>query len=347
MGPIELTRSHGYCRGCSEPGFPADGLLGLDGRLTAAASRMACLAGVHDPFRKAERLLGELCGWSADAETIRRLCHRQAKAARKQRLKRRGLPEAFAKAKGDQELHIDAGKVNTPDGWRDVKVAVFAKRERAEPATSTDYEQRDLPAPEVRSVLAEVEGVGTFGPRCLTEATRLGVVVLAGLSVLGDGAEWIWSLATEQFAGASQVLDVYHAVEHLADAGRQAFGSSPGLPSWLSDARRLLVGDGYAGAVEALARPLEDEETRRRLDEAQGKAVNYLCGHRDRLGYAVRLQRGQVIGSGLVEGTIKQRVNVRMKRSGARWLPEHVGPFVELMAMADTVEWGEHWAMAL
>ena len=51
-----------------------------------------------------------------------------------------------------------------------------------------------------------------------------------------------------------------------------------------------------------------------------------------------------MIGSGLVEGTIKQRVNVRMKRSGARWLPEHVGPFVEMLAMADGPEWSEFWA---
>jgi hypothetical protein len=244
-------------------------------------------------------------------------------------------------------LHIDAGKVNTPDGWRDVKVAVFAKRGRAEPATSADYEQRDLPAPLVRSVLAEVEGAESFGPRCRAEAERLGVMVLVGLTVLGDGAEWIWNLATEQFAGATQVLDIYHGVEHLAGAGRQALGTGPELAGWLDDARRSLVGDGYHGVVEALARPLGDEETRRRLDEAAAEALNYFCGHQQRLGYAARLLRGQAIGSGLVEGTIKERVNVRMKRSGARWLPEHVGPFVELMAMADTPEWGEYWVFAL
>jgi hypothetical protein len=305
---------------------------------------MACLAGVHDPFRKAERLLGELAGWSCDAETIRRLCHHEAKAARQQRGNREGLPEAFAKAQGDQELHVDAGKVNTPDGWRDVKVAVFACRDRGEPATSADCEQRDLPAPLVRSVLAEVEGVETFGPRCLTEAGRLGVTVVAALTVLGDGAEWIWALAREHFAGAAQVLDVYHACEHLADVGRRTFGEGPGLDGWLEEARRSLVGDGYCGVVEALARPLQDEAARRRLDEAAAEALNYFCGHQDRLGYAARLVRGQVIGSGLVEGTIKQRVSVRMKRTGARWLAEHVGPFVELMAMADSVEWSEYWA---
>ena len=48
----------------------------------------------------------------------------------------------------------------------------------------------------------------------------------------------------------------------------------------------------------------------------------------------------------VLTAAIKQRVNVRMKRSGARWLAKHVGPFVELMAMADTPEWSEFWALA-
>jgi hypothetical protein len=53
-----------------------------------------------------------------------------------------------------------------------------------------------------------------------------------------------------------------------------------------------------------------------------------------------------VIGSGLVEGTIKQRVQLRMKRANARWLPEHVGPFVELLSLLDSPEWSEHLATA-
>ena len=77
---------------------------------------------------------------------------------------------------------------------------------------------------------------------------------------------------------------------------------------------------------------------------AAAEVLNYFCGHQSRLGDAARLRREQVIGSGLVEGTIKQRVNLRMKRSGSRWLPEQVGPFVELLAMADGPEWSESWA---
>ena len=304
---------------------------------------MVCRAGLGDPFRKAEDLLRELAGWSVDAETVRRHTHAEASGAARGRPGRTGLPAAFAAATGDAELHIDAGKVNTPEGWRDVKVAVLAVRGRGTPATCEDYEQRDLPAPSVRSVVAGVEEVGAFEVRCRAEATRLGLTDPSRLSVLGDGAEWVWGVASRQFGGAAQVLDVYHAVEHLAAAGRAALGEGEAFTGWLGAARRSVVGDGYCGACEALCRPLSDPAASERLMAVAGSELNYFAGHRDRMGYVARLRRGQAIGSGLVEGTIKERVNLRLKRTGARWRAERVGPFVELLALTDTVEWDQHW----
>jgi hypothetical protein len=344
IGPIRLDRWHGRCPRCRQVGFAADGLLGIGGWLTARARRMACLAGLHDPFRKAEQLLAELAGWSIAAETLRRRGHAEAAAAARGRAERTALPEAFAAAPPERELHIDAGKVNTPEGWRDVKVAVFAGREVAPAASAADYEQRELPAPAVRSVVAAVAPAEAFGERCLAEAQRLGLTQEQRLSVLGDGAEWIWNLAEQRFAGAAQVLDVYHAVEHLAAVGRQALGEGEALGPWLEAARRQLLGDGYAGVCAVLGRPPDEPAAAERLAAAAGSALNYFCGHRERLGYALRLRRGQVIGSGLVEGTIKEQVNLRLKRTGARWQAARVGPFVELLALSDSPEWNEYWA---
>ncbi len=76
---------------------------------------------------------------------------------------------------------------------------------------------------------------------------------------------------------------------------------------------------------------------------ALGSLLNYFTGHRHRLNYALRLRRGQSIGSGLVEGSIKQPLNRRLKQTGARWQVRHVGPFVELCALADSAEWDGYW----
>jgi hypothetical protein len=345
VGAIDVGRSHGYCHLCRQPQFAADQLLGIAGWLSARARALADRVGVCEPFRQAETLLLDLAGWKIDAETIRRYCHQDAAAARASRSQRQVLPERFAQARGERELHIDAGKVNTPEGWRDVKVAVFACRERAQPATTRDYEQRDLPKPSVRSVIAAIEEAQQFGRRCTAEAKRLGVQA-AGLSTLGDGAEWVWNLVEEHFPDASQLLDVYHGCEKLAKAGRAALGEGEALQHWLDGARGQLLGDGYVGVSEVLATLSADAAVAARLGATAGEVLNYFCGHQGRLGYALRLRRGQAIGSGLVEGTIKQRVNLRMKRAAARWRPEHVGPFVELLCLADSPEWQEYLTMA-
>ena len=124
-----MDRRYFTCPACGQGDFGGDRVLGLEGYLTAAALCMACLAGVRQSFARGEALLAELAGWDLDDETIRRLCHAEAARAAAGR-EERATAEAFADAPGDWELQIDAGKVNTQEGWRDVKAAVYARRER-------------------------------------------------------------------------------------------------------------------------------------------------------------------------------------------------------------------------
>ncbi len=137
VGKIPLVRGYRVCRGCDDAGFPADAVLGLGGSVTRRASRLICHVGASDSFERGERTLRELMGWSVDAETVRRLCHAEAAKCRENEAERREVAEKFGKAVGDREVQIDAGKVNTDTGWRDVKVGIFAKRP-AGAATTTD-----------------------------------------------------------------------------------------------------------------------------------------------------------------------------------------------------------------
>ncbi len=341
MGPLVVERAYFACPACGQGDFGADRVLGLDGYLTPGARRMACLAGVRESFTRAEGLLAELAGWNLDEETIRRLCHTEATRAAVGRAERAGAA-GFAAAPGDREVQIDAGKVNTQGGWRDVKVAVFACRERAAPATAAGWDQRDLPAPAVRSVVAAVEEAQAFGDRCTAEAERLGLMDPATLSVLGDGAEWIWNLAERVFPGATGCLDVYHGVEHVANAARRVLGEGAEAQAQAERGRTRLLQDGYWGVAEWIGE-LSGQFPAGGDGAALGEALNYFCGHQDRLPYALRLRRGQSIGSGLVEGSIKQLLNRRLKQTGARWKVAHVGPFVELGALANSPEWDAFW----
>jgi hypothetical protein len=347
VGPVTLRRTYFACAICGQGDFGADRILGVDGYVTAAACRMACLLGVQQSFAKAERALDEVAGWELDDNTIRQLCHATAQQASNRRADR-GSAAAFAHAKAaasspvDTELQLDAGKVNTLEGWRDVKVAVFACRERGLPTTVAEWDERDLPAPAVRSVVAAVEEASVFGVRCAQEAARLELQP-AALSVRGDGAEWVWNLRERHFSGSDQLLDYWHGAEHLSAAAQAVCDAASGAADRQTNRGKVrLLEDGYWGVTEWVGE-LTGTAALGGDGAALGGVLNYFAGHQDRLNYALHLRRGQSLGSGLVEGTIKQLLNKRVKQTGARWKVEHVGPFVEFGALATGPEWQAFW----
>lgn len=343
LGRVRLTRA--YATGPDGGSFAADATLGVDGYLTTQARRLATLAGVQRSFAKAQQLLAEMCGWELDDETIRQVTHAAAKQAQSQRGER-GDAMRFAQASGTIEVPIDAGKVNTLDGWKDVKIGLICKREAGEAATPAEWDDRELPAPTIRTVVAAIEDSDQFAQRMRTEADRLNATVADAVTVLGDGAEWIWNLAADVFPQAQGVLDVYHALEHIGDAVKAVWGDGTDAAHTQRElGRQAVLAHGKAGVERWLAEAFTLVPTGVCADPLLDLA-GYLAKHPTRLNYAERLAAGQSIGSGQVEGAVKQLLNLRLKRTGARWSVPHVGPLVELIALCDTPEWQTFWMAA-
>jgi hypothetical protein len=344
LGPVQLKRQYTW-RAEHGGRFPADHALGIDGFLTQGATRLLVLAGVEHSFARAQQVVGEFCGWQVDDEVIRQVTHNEAKRAAATRPHRCDR-QRFADAKGEVEVLIDAGKVNTRDGWRDVKIGLFCKRELGASATPQEWDQRELPAVTVRTVSAAIEGCDEFGSRLRRESDRLGVTCQTDVTVLADGAEWIWNLAADHWPQAAEVLDVYHALEHISDAVKGVFGEATEVTNTQTQAgRAALLRDGKVGLERWLASAFGAVEAGCCADPLIGLA-GYMAKHPRRLNYASRLAAGRSIGSGAVEGTIKQEVNLRLKRTGARWRVEHVGPLVELRALSHTPDWQNYWTAA-
>lgn len=343
LGPVDLRRPYLWHPTASGL-FPADELLGVSGFLTRHARRLVTLAGIDHSFAHAQQVLAEFCGWEVDDEVIRRTTHAEAKRIAEQRPARTDASQ-FEQAEGEVEVSIDAGKVNTLTGWRDVKVGLFLKRKPGAPATPEEWDQRDLPSPTVRTVIAAVEEAERFGQRLRRESDRLNVTTRPATTVLGDGAEWIWNLASDHLPQAVGVLDIYHLLEQVGGAMKAMGGTEGTIRGRCEAARRAVLSEGKTGFERWLGGVFEEcpaeASTEPLLDLAACAAK-----HPTRLGYAGRLAAGQSIGSGAVEGGIKQLVNLRMKRTGARWRVEHVGPLVELRAASQTAAWQSFWAAA-
>ena len=342
LGRIRLTRQ--YAMLAEGGAFPADSVLGVDGYVTTAAQRMAVLAGARDSFARAEVMLRELAGWELDDEVIRQLTHATATRLNATREDRTD-DQRFAAATGVAEVQIDAGKVNTTTGWRDIKLCVIGKREPGKAATPQKWSDRVLPPPTIRTVVANVKEASDFAVRVRAEADRLKVTTAGDVTVLGDGAEWIWNLAADVLPQAAGVLDVYHAIEHVGTAVKAIWGDTAEATVRRQAGVLAVVADGKVGIQRWIADGFGALPVGSSGDELRDLA-SYLGSHPTRLGYAQRLASGRSIGSGLIEGSVKQLVNRRMKLTGARWRVEHVGPFVELAAVIDTPDWHDLWTAA-
>ena len=288
-------------------------------------------------------LLKELCGWRVSDERIRQACHAEADRIAAWRADR---PAPTGAEVPPNEFQVDATKVNTAGGWRDMKIGVFAWRPRGSSAFPDRWEQRFVPKPTKRFAFAAIEEIEAFGPRWGVWAERLGLKSFEELSVFGDGAEWIWNAAAEQFPGYRGTLDFFHAGEHLAATAAALFGEGTAeKTTWYRAARKALLEDGWYGIQEHIGRTLGEtvsDAGRTAID----RLVAYLANHSHRLNYRHRLACGEPIGSGLIEGACKQVIGKRMKQTGARWAVPNANRMAELCCLTYSEQWAEYWLAA-
>ena len=343
---VTLTRRHFRCPHCRDAGYTADALLGLDGYLSPRILRLACRFTADHSFEIAANRLFESLDVSVSGETLRRHCTAAGTAIAQWMRTDPAAAEPFRLASGEVEVQVDAGKVNTTAGWRDLKVLGFAKRPNGPAATPLQWATRDLPETTAQVFLADIEGIETFRQSWRVWADRLGVGSGAEVSVLGDGADWIWGAANAQFPGSQQVLDVYHALEYVSDAAKGLYGEGTAetMVSYESGKSKLLS-DGWQGVCEWVADELSREDTAVRR-EAVECLVSYLSKHVCRVGYKSRLSEGRSIGSGLIEGRIKT-VGLRMKARGARWVERNAEHMTALVALSNGTLWDNYWNVAV
>jgi hypothetical protein len=331
---------------CSPGGYHADAAIGLDGGLSPRLQRKACRSAADLSFERARENLLDLLGVSPAAETLRVYCERQAGRVARWQGTETASAEGFRRAEGGWEFTIDAGKVNTREkGWRDLKIAVAQKRPTAEPATPAEWESRELPDATARLIWADISAAKRFRRSWHARLRRLGLPAMARLHVVGDGASWIWKAAGRALTGCRQTLDIYHASQHIAGAGKRLYGEeTPEATQFHEHGRELLLKEGWTGICQLIGEELTRDDTPKRRKELD-RLLKYFLGHLKRLDYAGRLASGDAIGSGSVEGAAKT-LGLRLKARGARWRHKNARAMAALICCRQTDQWDLFWKRA-
>ena len=329
FGALTLTRAWYHCPRCQRGFSPRDRALGFgDGPLSPAVRRMVGLAASETSFACAGELLDELAGVALEAKQVERLAEalgRQLAAAEAERgapepsaartlyvgLDGTGIPVRPAETVGRAGKQAD-GSAKT----REVKLVTVWSAEGRDRA---GMPRRDLDSVSCNAAVESIAARDTdrepspFAARVLRELERRGVQRAERRVVVGDGAAWIWNFADEHLPGAVQIVDLFHAKEHLFEAARAIYQSDNDLARQWGKARRdELDRHGAAPVLEALRQHADGNDlVRRELD--------YFAINRKRMDYPTFRARGLCVTTGVVEGACKSVIGNRLKRGGMHW----------------------------
>lgn len=344
VGHIAVPRRYYCCRHCKAKQTPWESWAGVTGRhrLTPHARRMVVLAGSGCSFDEASRNLRELCHLQLSNDVVRRVCDEEGEAVRQWMRRGTELRQAFDAAEGQVEFSTDGLKVNTVDGWREIRQSVISKRKPALPAPADQWDQRALEPPTVRLAVCAIAPCNVVGASWQRLIDLLGLPEHLQISVIADGAKWIWDQAARRFAGldAQWVVDVYHVMLYLC-AAAAALGARA-AEQWVH-ARVIelieLGGPRFIDHLKGIGPPDPSPATA----EAWDKLLGYLHDNRDSLWYGTRLEQGLPIGSGLIEGAGKSTLARRLKINSARWRIRRAERMGAIRCLQYSDLWETYW----
>jgi len=329
LGELTLQRAYYHCEACQAGFCPRDRALGLAGSsLSPAVTRMVGTAAAMVSFAESSELLEELAGVPVDPKQLERTAEGLGRQIAQDE---RSVVEPEEPAASTMYLGMDGTGVpmrpqetqgrlgKQPDGsakTREVKlVTVWSAEGR---------DQEGLPVRDRGSVSysAAIESAASndtnelpseFAQRAEREGRRRGFHQAACRVVLGDGARWIWNLADEQFPGAIQIVDLYHAKGHLWDVAKAIYGAGSDLGEQWAKQRRDELDEGKIDDILAAL------QLHVHTNEEARKCLQYLTRNRSRMRYPEFREQGLCVASGVVEAGCKLAIGTRLKRAGMHW----------------------------
>jgi hypothetical protein len=175
-----------------------------------------------------------------------------------------------------------------------------------------------------------------FAARVLREASRRGFAEPTRRVVLGDGSAWIWNTTTELFPDATQILDRFHAKEHLSTVGKVIFSNRAAGQEWIQqrydelDAGRLRC---LVQALHAYARPYPEAR----------ECIHYLWNNRRRMRYPKFHQQQLCTSTGVVEAGCKVVIGTRLKRAGMHWTVKGANAIIALRCCKLSGRFEDFW----
>ena len=309
-GALRIERAYYYCRACQQGFCPLDAQLQLScGQGSVLVQALVCRFAAFLPFATAARELRLICGLNLSVSSVRRIALAVGTQVQQQWTQAQTPPAAPEPAETKarpKQLHLtcDGVMVHVGGVWREAKIGAAYQKAAEGGVTQAAY-------------YATLSKSAVFGKRLHTLAQQQGVEECRDVAVVADGAEWIWQEAGKYFATRVQILDFYHACQHLWQVAASRYGEgTEAATGWMTRQHARL----RANQVGWVLRDITTWQPKiPAQQEVQRKVSQYLRTHLRRMRYQTFEQAGYHIGSGVAEAACKNVVQARFKQAGMRW----------------------------
>jgi hypothetical protein len=333
VGKVEFLRPWYLCPQCHSGQFPADIALDVGKTdLSPGVRRMLALVGSETSFEHGRQQIELLAGLEVTTKAVERTAEAigaeiagseqtavdQALQLHLPIIVGEPIPILYVQMDGTgipvvkKETEGRAGRIDGhPAHTREVKFGcVFTQ-------TGWDDEGYPIRDPGSTTYTGGIETAGQFGSRIYLEAWNRGWNRAAKKVVIGDGAEWIWNNADQHFPGAVQIVDLFHARQHLWEVARLLRpGDIPRQKRWILRHQPKLD----SGKIEKLVRFLRGLDT---STPAIGDTIrieaSYFERNAERMRYPEFRRQHLFVGSGVIEAGCKTVIGCRLKQSGMFW----------------------------
>ena len=358
LGPARVSRPYYLCSQCHLGQFPADAELDVeDTEVSPGVRRMMALVGATGPFDQGRQQLQMLAGLEATTKAVERTAEAIGEniAAQEQKEIRRAMqldlpavagatiPILYVQMDGTgvpvvkKETVGRKGKTDgQPAHTREVKLGcVFTQ-------TTWDKEGYPIRDPDSTTYTGAIETAEEFGRRLYLEAWKRGWSRAQKKVVLGDGAEWIWNLADQHFPGAVQIVDLYHARQHLWDLARRLYPNDPvAQKAWMKLHQKRLLDKGKIEALVLALRSLDS--TTSEISEKIRIEADYFERNAARMRYPTFRRQHLFVGSGVIEAGCKTVVGSRLKQSGMFWTVRGANSIIALRTCHLNARFEDYW----
>jgi len=356
VGWVEILRPYYLCSHCHQGQFPADGELGVKGKqVSPGVSRMLTVVGAAAPFDHGREQMEVLAGLQVTTKAVERTTEAIGDdIAQGEQREIQAWPSDLPVAGGEPVpilyVQMDAtgvpvvkketvgrpGKTpGQPAHTRDAKLGcVFTQ-------ATWDSEGYPLRDPDSTTYTGAIETADDFGKRLYREACQRGWDRAQKKVVMGDGAEWIWNLAAEHFSGAVQIVDLYHARQHLWEVARKVHpNDEKEQKRWVKIPLRRLD----RGKIEQLVVSLRALDTGNlEVAEKIRTEANYFERNAERMRYPKFRRQHLFAGSGVIEAGCKTVIGSRLKQSGMFWTVRAANAVLALRCCQINGRFEDYW----